>query len=301
MKILISGSSGLIGKALVSSLEDRGHLVSRLVRSSSQKPHEIFWNPLKGIMDAKALEGFDGVIHLAGENVGQGRWTPSKKEKIRQSRIKGTQNLCNCLSGLSNPPKVLVCASAVGYYGDRGEETLDEKSPNGSGFLPEVCKEWEEATRPCSQKGIRVVNLRMGVVLSPEGGALKKMLFPFKMGGGGVIGPGKQYMSWITLGDVVGAICHALQSENLKGPVNAVSPNPVTNRDFTKTLGRVLSRPTILPLPAFAARLAFGEMAEELLLASVRAQPKELQNSGFHFRDPQLEGALKAVLGKDSH
>ena len=301
MKVLISGSTGLIGSALFSSLEDRGHEVNRLVRKEPKGSNEIFWDPKNGKLDCSTIEGFDGVVHLAGENVGNGRWTQTKKEKIRQSRIQGTTLLSQSLSQCSIPPRVLVCASAIGFYGDRGEENLDETSSSGFGFLPEVCEQWERSTQPANDKGIRVVKLRIGVVLSSEGGALKKMLFPFKMGGGGILGNGKQYFSWITLGDVVGAICHALQSEQLKGPVNAVSPNPVSNREFTKTLGKVLHRPTVLPIPAFAAKLAFGQMADELLLASTKVNPKALQESGFHFRDPKIEGALKNVLQKPSH
>jgi len=296
MKVLVSGSSGLIGKALLATLLERKIEVTRLVRSETKKPDEIYWDPMEGTVDAGALEDFDVVVHLAGENVASGRWTAAKKEKIRKSRVNGTKYLSNMLLGLSRPPKVLVCASAIGFYGNRGDEVLDENCSSGSGFLSEVCKEWEKATQAAMDKGIRVVHLRIGMVLSTQGGALKKMLFPFKMGGGGILGKGDQYMSWITLGDVIGGILFAIQNENLSGPVNLVSPNPVSNREFTKTLGRVLSRPTFISMPKMAARIAFGELADALLLASTRVEPKKLKENGFTFRSPKLEDALNHVL-----
>ncbi len=224
-------------------------------------------------------------------------WTPAVKARIRDSRVNGTRLLCEALARLSNPPRVLVCASAIGYYGDRGDEVLDEASSPGSGFLPEVCQEWEAATEPARAAGIRVVNLRFGVILSPSGGALAKMLTPFKLGAGGRIGDGRQWMSWIALDDVIDAIAYALNTESLAGPANCVAPQPVTNLEFTKTLGRVLHRPTIFPMPAVAARIAFGEMADALLLASARVLPKELSAAGYPFRYPQLEGALRHMLG----
>lgn len=298
MKVLVSGSSGLIGSALVPSLTAGGHSVTRLVRSKLKKGEaEVWWDPLGGTLDATGLDGFDGVVHLAGENI-TGRWTARKKAKIRDSRVKGTELLAQTLAGRAQPPKVMVCASAVGYYGDRGDEILREGSPPGSGFLAQVCTEWEAAAEPARQKGIRVVHLRMGVVLSPDGGALAKMLPPFKMGVGGKVGSGNQYMSWIALDDVVGAIEHALTTEALRGPVNAVAPYPVTNLEFTQALGRVLSRPTVFPMPAGAARLAFGQMADELLLASARVEPARLSASGYRFRYPTLESALRHLLGK---
>ena len=297
MKILVSGSSGLIGSALVPFLTVAGHRVSRLVRSQAGGD-QVAWEPEAGRIDAAGLEGFEATVHLAGENIAGGRWTGERKAKIRDSRVKGTRLLSESLARLSQPPQVLVCASAIGYYGDRGDELLREESPPGSGFLPEVCREWEAATQPAREKGIRVANLRIGMVLSAAGGALAKMLLPFKLGAGGVIGSGRQYMSWIAIDDVVGAIDHVLGNASLAGPVNTVSPHPVTNHEFTKTLGRVLSRPTWFPLPASAARLAFGEMADELLLASQRVQAAKLVSSGYKFQFPELERALKHVLGK---
>lgn len=297
MKVLVSGSSGLIGASLVSFLTAGGHRVTPLVRSKASADDVVLWNPEHGNIDVRRLEGLDGVVHLAGENIAE-RWTPEKRAKIRNSRVQGTRLLAESLAHLAQPPRVLVSASAIGYYGDRGDEVLCEESTSGSGFLPEVCREWEAATQPAAEKAIRVANLRIGLVLSPAGGALAKMLTPFRIGAGGVIGSGRQYMSWIALDDVIAAIYHALSNEVLRGPVNAVAPNPVTNREFTHTLGRVLSRPTLFPMPAFAARLAFGEMADELLLASQRVAPARLVETGFIFRYPMLEDALRHLLGK---
>lgn len=298
MKIAVSGSSGLVGSALVSFLSAGGHRVSRLVRSKPQPGSaDVHWDPAAGSVDAAGLEGLDAVVHLAGENIA-GRWTPEKKARIRDSRVKGTRLLTETLARLKQAPKVLVSASAIGYYGHRGDEALREDSPSGSGFLAEVCREWEAAAQPAAQKGIRVVSLRIGVVLSPAGGALARMLPPFRLGLGGKIGSGRQYMSWIGIDDLAGVIHHAVTNESLRGAVNAVAPRPVTNQEFTKTLGRVLGRPTIFPMPAFAARLAFGEMADELLLASTRVEPARLAVSGYIFRNPDLEGALRHLLGK---
>jgi uncharacterized protein (TIGR01777 family) len=243
------------------------------------------------------LEDFDAVVHLAGESI-VGRWTPEKKARILESRAKGTRLLCESLADLRSRPIVLVSASAIGYYGDRGDQVMDEESSAGSLFLSKVAKAWEAATDAARRNGIRVVNLRIGFVLGKAGGGLATMLLPFKLGVGGRVGSGRQYMSWIAIDDVVGAISHAILSDSLRGPVNAVAPNPVTNREFTKTLGRVLWRPTIFPLPAFAARLVMGEMADDLLLASTRVKPSRLLSSGYEFRFPQLEGALRHVLGK---
>ena len=277
MKILITGSTGFIGSAVVSFLTAGGHQVSRLVRSKGTKfqgtEPAISWNPEEGLLDLGSLEGFDAVVHLAGENIASGRWTPPRKAQILESRSKGTRLLSVSLSKLARPPKVFISASAIGYYGNRGEEWLNEQSTRGSDFLATVCHEWEQATTAAFDAGIRVVNLRIGMVLSSAGGALKRMLTPFRMGAGGIIGSGRQFMSWISLDELLGVIQHVLVTDQLKGPVNAVSPNPVTNREFTKTLGRVLSRPTVFPLPAFAAKLAFGEMAEALLLSSQRVAP----------------------------
>ncbi len=298
MKILITGASGLVGSAVIPVLTTAGHQVTRLVRSQPKLVDELQWGPLTGIRDLARLEGLDAVIHLAGENIAAGRWTEEQKRRIRDSRVTGTQTLCTALTQLALPPKVLISASAMGYYGDRGEEILHEESPPGHGFLPEVCIAWEEATKPAEKSGIRVVLLRIGIVLSPTGGALAKMLFPFKLGLGGVVGSGQQYMSWIALDDVIGAISHALTTETLWGPVNCVAPNPVTNREFTKTLGQVLNRPTLFPVPAFALRLVLGEMAEDLLLSGARIEPRRLLETQYRFQYPQLEGALRHVLGK---
>jgi uncharacterized protein len=302
MRVLITGSSGLIGSALVPFLTSEGNSVTRLLRSPTSSKagggSEIVWNPGGSSTASSKLEGFDAVIHLAGENIAEGRWTEAKKARIRESRTKPTRALSEALAKLNNPPRTLVSASAVGYYGDRGDEILREGSAPGSGYLPEVCLGWEGATASAVQKGIRVVHLRCGVVLATTGGALAKMLPPFRMGVGGKVGDGKQYMSWIALDDVMGAIHHVLITDRLIGPVNAVTPNPATNSEFTKTLGRVLSRPTLFPVPAAAARIAFGEMADALLLASARVMPARLVETGYQFRYPELEGALRHLLGR---
>lgn len=298
MNILISGSTGLVATALIPRLTAGGHEVLRLVRSKSKSPagEMVHWNPEADYVDPAGLERADVIIHLAGEGIASGRWTASKKARIRDSRVRGTSLLCETIAHNSTRPKTLLCASAIGFYGDRGDEVLTETSPPGTGFLPDVCQAWEAATEPARAAGVRVVSLRFGVILSTAGGALAKMLTPFKMGGGGVLGSGKQYMSWITIDDVVNAIQFALTTESLSGPVNVVAPNPVTNREFTKTLGKVLGRPTIVPMPAFAARLAFGEMADALLLASTRVVPTRLTDSGFKFEYADLETGLRHVL-----
>jgi len=298
MKILVSGSSGLVGSALVPVLVARGDTVVRLVRTAAQAQEgTIVWEPAAGVLDQSSLEGFDGVVHLAGESIAQ-RWTDELKARIRDSRVKGTQLLSQTLSRLSSPPAVLVSASAIGYYGDRGDEFLLEESPPGRGFLADVCKSWEEASQPAAEKGIRVVKLRIGVVLSSKGGALAKMLPPFEMGFGGPLGSGKQYMSWISLEDIVGVIEAALSDERLKGPINAVAPNPVTNKQFSDSLGAVLKRPAVFPVPAFGIRLLFGEMADEVLLASQRGQPHRLSAIDYPFRHRTLEAGLRSALGK---
>jgi uncharacterized protein (TIGR01777 family) len=298
MNVLVTGASGLIGTALVSSLTSSGHEVIRLVRGSPTPGLKAArWDPAAGSIDASAFEGVDAVVHLAGENIAE-RWTAAKKARIRDSRVQGTQLLCDMLTRLSSPPQVLVSASAIGYYGDRGAATLTDDSPPGQGFLAEVCRAWEAATEPARQHGIRVVQLRLGVVLSAAGGALAKMLPPFRLGVGGVLGSGQQYLSWIALDDVVGVMQHALVSAALQGPTNAVAPRAVTNQEFTQALGTVLGRPTVLPLPAFAARLMFGEMADALLLASARVQPAKLLASGYQFRYPELEEALRHLLAR---
>jgi uncharacterized protein (TIGR01777 family) len=295
LHVAVTGSHGLIGGELVSRLTAGGHRVTAVVRQDASAG-QVSWDPGAPSFDASKLEGVDAVVHLAGLNIAASRWTAAFKQRIRQSRVQGTRVLCQGLAGMDRPPAVLVSASAVGYYGDRGDQRLTEDSPPGTGFLAEVARDWEAATGPAAAAGVRVVPLRFGVVLSRKGGALAKLLTPFKMGGGGIVGNGRQYMSWIGLDDAVSTIVYALTTPSLSGPVNAVAPQPVTNREFTKTLGRVLSRPTLVPLPAFAARLAFGEMADALLLASTRVQPARLLESGYDFRHTSLEDALRHVL-----
>lgn len=299
MKILVTGSSGLVGRVLLPFLKTGGHEVVPLLREESASGNGApRWSPQRKLVPLGSLEGFDGVVHLAGESIASGRWTEARKKRIRESREQGTRLLSESLARLERKPKVLVSASAVGFYGDRGAELLDERSERGDGFLADVCERWEQATEPARAAGIRVVHLRVGVVLSGGGGALRKMLPPFELGLGGVIGSGDQYMSWISVDDLATAILHALVREDLEGPVNAVAPTPVTNRELARALGRVLRRPTILPLPALAARLALGEMAGELLLASARVEPSRLLESGFVFRHGDVEQALRHVLGR---
>lgn len=298
MKVVVTGSTGLIGSALVPLLESRGDRVTRLRRGSPPGAGQAWWDPGSGSLPPGSFDGAGAVVHLAGENIASRRWTSSHKSHIRDSRVFGTRLLCETLATLDNPPSVLVSASAIGYYGDRSSQILDESALPGSGFLAEVCQAWEAAVEPARRRGIRVVVLRTGIVLSAEGGALARMLTPFTLGVGGVIGSGRQYMSWITLEDLLASILHCLTEELTSGPVNGVAPNAATNQEFTKTLGRVLRRPTCLPIPGFAARLAFGEMADALLLASTKVSPARLLASGFDFRHPTLEGALRHVLGR---
>jgi hypothetical protein len=298
MKVLVSGASGLVGAMLVPKLASAGHDVRRLVRNASRAASgDLVWNPAAGELDVVALEAFDAVVNLAGESIASGRWTARKKAEIRQSRISATNTLAKALAQLTTRPRTLVNASAIGFYGNRGEERLDETSSTGSGdFLSEVCRAWESATEPAARAGVRVIVTRFGVILSANGGALAKMLLPFKLGLGGKIGSGRQYMSWVAIDDVVGAIMHCLNDQNLRGPVNVVAPEPVTNAKYTKTLGRVLARPTIFPMPAFAARAAFGQMADELLLSGQRVEPAKLLASGYAFKYPSLEATLRHVL-----
>lgn len=301
MKIIVSGASGLIGRALVASLLTQGHQVTTLVRRESQHDaradvNAVAWNPATGELEAARLVGHDALVHLAGESIAEGRWTDEKKRRIRASRIDSTRLLAETLAQLQTRPRTFVCASAIGYYGDRGAEVLTEASAPGADFLAHVCRDWEAATEPARAAGIRTVNLRFGVVLSAAGGALAKMLMPFKLGVGGRVGSGKQYMSWIALADAVGAIEHALLNETLSGPVNVVAPQPVTNSEFTHALGHALGRPTLLPVPAFGLRLALGEMADALLLSSARVEPAQLKSAGYEFKYPQLDAALRDVL-----
>lgn len=297
MKILISGSTGLVGEALIKSLTNDGHEVVRLVRRErSTGALEIEWHPNQGRIDSQHLEGFDAVVHLAGESIASGRWSEAKKRSIRESRTKGTSLLSESLARLSHPPSVFLSASAIGYYGNRGNELLKESSAPGNDFLADVCVEWEAATKPAVEKGIRTVYTRFGMILDSDGGALAKMLTPFRMGIGGKVGEGTQWMSWIALDDVIAALRFLIGDESISGPVNIVAPNPVTNAEFTRTLGRTLSRPTILPMPAFGARLVFGEMADALLLSSQKVEPSVLEDKGFRFSWPTLEPALKHIL-----
>ncbi len=298
LHIVLSGSSGMVGKALLPFLTAQGHRVSRLVRHKATGSNEIYWDPIRGEIERDKLEGVDAVIHLAGENILAKRWTPAQKKEILKSRTVGTKFLCEALAKLSKSPKVLVSASAIGYYGNRGDEILSEESGNGTGFLAEVCREWEKATVPAAQNGIRVVNFRIGIILTPKGGALAQMLTPFKMGLGGILANGRQWMSWIALDDLLGAILHSLTTDKVKGPVNAVAPNAVTNHEFTKVLGKVLSRPTIFPVPRLGLRALFGEMADEVLLSSTRVRPEKLLDSGYQFQHAGLEDTLRYLLGR---
>ena len=294
--ILVSGASGLIGTALLASFESRGTQVVRLVRGPTQNAGQVSWNPLAPL-PLPIVSGFDAVVHLAGESI-VGRWTAEKKQAIRNSRVQGTRNLASALAQCEAKPRVLVCASAVGFYGSRGDELLREESPTGQGFLSEVCREWEDASRIAAEAGIRTVNIRIGLVLSAKGGALAKMLTPFKLGLGSRIGSGQQWWSWIHMDDIVGGIHHAIRTESLAGPVNLVAPNPVRNVEFTKVLASVLGRPAFFPVPEFALRLAFGKMAaEELMLASQRVEPGRLRTSGYEFCFPELKTALANLVG----
>ena len=298
MKIAVSGSTGLIGSALVPFLKEQGHEVFKLVRVRADLlPDEIGWDPHCGVINPALLEGMDAVVHLAGENI-MGRWTEAKKEKIRSSRVEGTKLLCQALGSLKHPPSVFVAASAIGYYGDRGDEILTEKSPKGEGFLSGVCEQWEEAVRALKEKGSRIVNLRIGMVLSGKGGALKQMLPVFKWGLGGKMGAGNQWMSWIAIDDLIRIIDFALHKDQLAGALNAVSPEPVTNQTFTETLGKLLHRPAFMAIPAFAVKLVFGQLGTELLLSSERVVPRRLEEAGYSFAYPHLDEALEHILNK---
>lgn len=295
MTILVTGASGLMGSALVTALKALGHYPVALQRKGPQLAVDRpTWDPRTGAVESGSADRWDAVVHLAGENIA-GRWTAGKKERIRSSRVEPTRKLCEFLAGSPAPPTVLVCASAIGYYGSRGDEWLTEDSAPGTGFLPEVCCDWEAATEPAQRAGIRVVNTRFGIVLSPDGGALAAILPVFRMGLGGRVGHGRQFWSWISLRDAVAGLMHALGTQTLSGPVNLVSPNPLRNSEFTQELGRALRRPTVLPVPASAARLILGEMAESLLLASIRAEPARLRETSFKFQDETLESALRSA------
>lgn len=298
MNILITGSSGFIGSALIPLLIEEGHSIIPLVRRQpSPEEREVRWNPESGSIDADSLAGIDAAVHLAGENLADKRWTPRQKARIRDSRVNGTRLLAETLARLEPRPKVLVCASAVGYYGDRGDEVLTEDSEPGADFLAEATEAWEAAARPATQAGIRVVSLRSAMTLNPAGGPLKRMLPPFRMGLGGKLGNGRQFMSWVSLQDSVRAFHHALITDALEGPVNVTSPSPVTNAEFTKALGRALSRPALFTVPPFALRIMFGEVADSLL-GSARMEPAKLLATGFTFQDAELESALREMLGK---
>ena len=298
MKVAITGASGLLGSALVPFLTTGGHEVVRLVRRAPRAKDEVRWDPEAGEIDAAALEGVDAVVNLSGENIAGGRWTDARKALLRSNRLGPTHLLAKTLAGLNRKPRVFVSASAIGYYGSRGDTWVTEKDAPADDFLSRLSVEWEKAAEPASNAGIRVVHPRIGIVLSPAGGALGKMLLPFKAGLGGVLGPGTQHMSWIAMDDLLGVVHHLLDRDDLAGPVNATAPEAVTNAVFTKTLGRVLGRPTVAPVPAFALRLALGEMADATLLASTRVRPERLLASGYRFRFPELESALRHVLGR---
>jgi uncharacterized protein (TIGR01777 family) len=296
MKILITGATGLIGRALQKSLRERGHELLLASRKEPKDNSYIQWDPENGFADAGRLEGIDAVVHLAGESISALRWTDEKKKAIRDSRVIGTRNIVDTISDLKERPRVMVAASAIGFYGDRGDEELTETSKPGKNFLAEVSREWEAEARRAEDSGVRTVLLRTGIVLSKDGGALGTMLTPFKFGLGGVIGDGKQWMSWISLDDHIEVINYALENENIRGAVNSVSPHPVTNQEFTTIMGEVLYRPTFIPLPEFAVHLAFGEMGEALLLDSTKVIPKRLTDAGFKFKFPDLKKAIENAV-----
>jgi uncharacterized protein (TIGR01777 family) len=294
LRVLVSGASGPIGAALLPSLKAFGYTVTRLVRGTASSDDQIAWNPAQPL-PPNSVAGFDAVVHLAGETI-VGRWTAAKKRRILDSRTKGTANLARAIATAPQRPRVFISASAVGYYGDRADDVLSEENPSGGGFAAEICRQWEGATRPAAEAGIRTAQVRIGVVMSADGGALPKMLLPFRLGLGGRLGSGRQWWSWIAVQDVAGAILHVLKHEELQGPVNTVAPNPVTNAEFTKTLASALSRPAIFPMPAFAVALVFGQMGKELFLYSQRVKPGKLIASGYRFQYPDLGTALEAIL-----
>jgi uncharacterized protein (TIGR01777 family) len=298
MKILISGSHGFIGSAVHRSLEQRGCQLLRLIRQT-QIAHsdEVFWSLPDSFIDHSKLTDLDAVIHLAGENI-FGRWNEKKKQAIHDSRVKSTAFLAQTLAAMEHKPKVLICASAIGYYGDRGEHECIETAEAGDSFLSTVCRQWEQAAKPASEAGIRVVNLRFGVVLGKEGGSLAKMLPAFKMGMGGPLGDGQQWVSWVSIDDVVRAVEFSLNNENLSGPVNVVSPHPVRNKEFAQAIGQALHRPEVVPVPKRMLKFMFGEMADETVLASTKVLPHKLQTEDFRFAHPDLREALEAILNQ---
>lgn len=298
MKVVISGSTGLIGSALTRALLDDGHTVTRLVRPGGPiGAGTIAWDPDRGVLDSAALENFDAVVHLSGQNLASVKWTDENKKKLVESRTRSTRLLCGRLLQLNQPPRIVIAASATGYYGNRKDEELTEQSDPGTGFLAELTREWEKASHALTDSGIRLIRLRLGVVLASQGGALPRMVKPFKMGLGGKIGNGRQYISWVGLDDVVGIVKFVLDNEHIRGAVNAVAPTPVTNQDFTKALAEVLNRPAVATIPAFALRLLYGEMADETLLSSTRVIPKVLQDAGYEFTDFELKKTLKKYIG----
>jgi uncharacterized protein (TIGR01777 family) len=299
MRVAVTGSNGLIGTALVEALEGDGHHVTKLVRGEPASPTEMRWSPSSGTIDAAGLEGHDAVVHLAGVGIGDHRWTDDHRKAVLDSRVQGTTLLATTLARLDRPPKVLASASAVGYYGDTGDRAVTEVDGPGTGFLADVVQQWEAATAPAADAGIRVARFRSGVVLTDRGGALDKQLLPFKMGLGGRVGTGEQYLSWISLDDEVAAIRYLLTTAAIAGPVNLTAPIPVTNAEFTKALGAVLGRPTVMPVPKLALHTMFGkEMVAEMLLAGQRVLPAVLQAAGFAFQDTEIEAALRRILGR---
>jgi len=310
LNIMVTGSHGLIGNRLVADCRQAGHTVYRLARQSgtaqsgtaqsgTADPQRIVWDPTTGRVDGSWPEDLDTVVHLAGASIAAGRWTKARMAAIRDSRVVGTQRLSAAIADWQHKPSVLVCASAIGYYGDRGDEELRETSGPGTGFLADVCQQWEAATQAAEQAGVRVVHLRLGMVLSPDGGALQKMLLPFKLGLGGIVGNGRQYWSSVFLDDALAAVHHACDTPALQGPVNVVGPQPVTNREFTRILGKVLRRPTLFPMPRIMGRLVLGKMVDDLMIASARVLPHKLLETGFDFRFAELESGFRAILGTE--
>ena len=297
MKILISGGSGLVGSAATAALRADGHTVAHLVRSGGAvKEGDVGWDPMRATVELAGIEGTDVVIHLSGAGIGDGRWTSARKQVLRSSRIDTTRVLVDSLSKLKQKPRALLVASAIGYYGDAGDEILTESSANGTDFLALLCRDWEAEARRAAPMGIRTATLRFGIILSGKGGAIPRMLTPFKLGLGGRLGSGKQWMSWIAIEDAIGIIRFAIANEQVNGPVNVVAPNPVRNEEFTRLLAGMLHRPAIFPAPAFVLKLAMGEMADALLLGSDRVVPEKLLAAGFPFRFQILEPALRAAV-----